>query len=55
MNPLPARLTHEHDDNKQTFGIRKFHRPLPCIIEHIKPDPAEMTKTKAWVEKQMGS
>jgi sugar phosphate isomerase/epimerase len=34
-------------------GIRKLHRPLPCIIEHIKPDPAEMTKTKAWVEKQM--
>lgn len=31
--------------------IRKLHRPLPCIIEHIKPEPAEMTKTKAWVEK----
>lgn len=33
--------------------IRKLHRPLPCIIEHIKAEPAEMTKTKAWVEKQL--
>ena len=31
--------------------IRKLRRPLPCIIEHIKPEPAEMTKTKAWVQK----
>ena len=33
--------------------IRKLHRPLSCIIEHIKPEPAEMTKTKVWVEKQL--
>jgi len=33
--------------------IRQLHRPLPCIIEHIKPEPAEMSKTKAWVEKQL--
>jgi len=33
--------------------IRKLKRPLPCIIEHIKAEPAEMTKTKAWVEKQL--
>ena len=33
--------------------IRKLNRPLPCIIEHIKAEPAEMTKTKAWVEKQL--
>jgi len=33
--------------------IRKLHRPFPCIIEHIKPEPAEMTKTKKWVEERM--
>jgi len=33
--------------------IRKLDRPLPCIIEHIKTEPAEITKTKAWVEKQL--
>jgi sugar phosphate isomerase/epimerase len=33
--------------------IRKLNRPLPCIIEHIKPDLAEMSKTKAWVEAQL--
>ncbi|MBI5818904.1 MAG: sugar phosphate isomerase/epimerase [Verrucomicrobia bacterium] len=33
--------------------IRKLHRPLSCIIEHIKAEPAEMSKTKAWVEKQL--
>lgn len=33
--------------------IRKLKRPLPCIIEHIKPDPAELSKTKAWVESQL--
>ena len=33
--------------------LRKLHRPLDCIIEHIKPEPAEMSKTKAWVEKQL--
>lgn len=27
--------------------IRKLNRPLPCIIEHIKAELAEMTKTKA--------
>jgi sugar phosphate isomerase/epimerase len=33
--------------------IRKLRRPLPCIIEHIKPEPAEMSKTKAWVEARL--
>jgi sugar phosphate isomerase/epimerase len=33
--------------------LRKLKRPLPCIIEHIKAEPAEMTRTKAWVEKQL--
>jgi sugar phosphate isomerase/epimerase len=33
--------------------IRKLNRPLPCIIEHIKAEPAELTKTKAWVENQL--
>jgi sugar phosphate isomerase/epimerase len=33
--------------------LRKLDRPLPCIIEHIKAEPAEMTKTKAWVETQL--
>ena len=33
--------------------IRNLHRPLPCIIEHIKPEPAELSKTKAWVEAQL--
>lgn len=35
--------------------IRKLNRPLPCIIEHIQPKPDELTKTKAWVEKQLRS
>jgi sugar phosphate isomerase/epimerase len=33
--------------------IRKLKRPLACIIEHINAEPAEMTKTKAWVETQL--
>ena len=33
--------------------LRKLHRPLNCIIEHISAEPAEMSKTKAWVEKQL--
>lgn len=33
--------------------IQKLNRPLPCIIEHIKAELAEMTKTKAWVENQL--
>jgi len=33
--------------------LRKLKRPLPCIIEHIQAQPAEMTKTKAWVERQL--
>lgn len=33
--------------------IRKLDRPLPCILEHIKADSAEMTKTKAWIENQL--
>jgi len=30
--------------------LRKLNRPLNCIIEHINPQLAEMSKTKAWVE-----
>jgi len=33
--------------------LRKLNRPLPCIIEHIKAEAAEMTKTKAWVEERL--
>jgi sugar phosphate isomerase/epimerase len=33
--------------------IRKLNRPLNCIIEHIQAEPAEMSKTKAWVETQL--
>jgi sugar phosphate isomerase/epimerase len=33
--------------------IRKLDRPLDCIIEHIQPDPDVMSKTKAWVERQL--
>jgi sugar phosphate isomerase/epimerase len=33
--------------------IRQLNRPLNCIIEHINPEIAEMSKTKAWVEKQL--
>ncbi len=33
--------------------IRKLNRPLNCIIEHIKPELAEMSKTKAWVETKL--
>ncbi len=33
--------------------IRKLSLPLPCIIEHIQAERAEMTKTKAWVEEQL--
>jgi len=33
--------------------IRGLHRRVPCIIEHIKPEPAAMSKTKAWVEAQL--
>ena len=33
--------------------LRTLHRPLDCLIEHIKPEPAEMSRTKAWVEKQL--
>ena len=33
--------------------IRRLNRPLSCIIEHIKAEPAELTKTKVWVEKQL--
>ncbi len=33
--------------------IRKLKRPLPCIIEHIEAAPAELAKTKAWVEAQL--
>ena len=33
--------------------IRKLGRPVDCIIEHISPELAVMSKTKAWVEKQL--
>jgi sugar phosphate isomerase/epimerase len=33
--------------------IRQLHRPLPCIIEHIPAEPADLTKTRAWVEKRL--
>lgn len=33
--------------------IRKLNQPLPCIIEHIKTESAEMVKAKAWVENQL--
>ena len=33
--------------------IRKLNRSLPCIIEHIKAEPDELAKTKAWVETQI--
>lgn len=33
--------------------IRKLRRPLNCIVEHIKPEAAEMSKTKAWIERQL--
>ena len=33
--------------------IRKLGRPLDCIIEHIQPEPAVMSKTKTWVESRL--
>jgi sugar phosphate isomerase/epimerase len=33
--------------------IRKLNRPLSCIIEHIQAEPAELAKTKSWVERQL--
>jgi sugar phosphate isomerase/epimerase len=33
--------------------IRKLKGPVPCIIEHINAELAEMTKTKAWIENQL--
>jgi hypothetical protein len=33
--------------------VRKLRRPLPCIIEHVKPEPVELSKTKAWVEARL--
>jgi sugar phosphate isomerase/epimerase len=33
--------------------LRKLHRPLNCIIEHISCQQAEMSRTKAWVERQL--
>lgn len=33
--------------------IRKLNRPLPCIIEHIKVEPLELSKTRKWVEAQL--
>lgn len=33
--------------------IRKLNRPLDCIVEHIKPEAAVMSKTKTWVEARL--
>ena len=33
--------------------LRKLNRPLNCIIEHINPELAVMSKTKAWVESRL--
>jgi len=33
--------------------LRKLHRPLNCIIEHIPAQRAVMAKTKAWVETKL--
>jgi hypothetical protein len=33
--------------------LRKLNRPLDCIIEHINPEQALMSKTKAWVETKL--
>jgi sugar phosphate isomerase/epimerase len=33
--------------------IRKLNRPLNCIVEHIKAEPDEMSKTKAWIEARL--
>jgi sugar phosphate isomerase/epimerase len=33
--------------------LRNLGRPLDCIIEHIEPEPAVMSKTKAWVEERL--
>jgi sugar phosphate isomerase/epimerase len=33
--------------------LRKLNRPLNCIIEHINAEPAEMSRTKAWVEARL--
>jgi len=34
--------------------IRKLQRPICCIIEHIDAEAPVMTRTKAWVERQVG-
>jgi sugar phosphate isomerase/epimerase len=33
--------------------LRNLHRPITGIIEHIPTEPAVLTRTKAWVEKQL--
>lgn len=33
--------------------LRKLASPPPCIIEHIPAEPAELAKTKAWIEQQL--
>jgi hypothetical protein len=33
--------------------LRKLHRPLTGIIEHINAETAEMAKTKDWVSNQL--
>jgi sugar phosphate isomerase/epimerase len=33
--------------------LRRLHRPLDCIIEHIPPELAVMSRTKAWVEARL--
>jgi sugar phosphate isomerase/epimerase len=34
--------------------LRKLKRTVPGIIEHIQVDAAEMTRTKSWVQAQLG-
>ena len=50
---LPGPGSGEMDYPLLLSEIRKLKRPLPCIIEHIKAEEDEMSKTKVWVEKQM--
>lgn len=40
----------EMDYPRLIAGIRKLGRPLPCIIEHIEAEEAEMRRTKTWIE-----
>lgn len=50
---LPGPGGGEMDYRLLASEIRRLKRPLDCIIEHIKAEPAEMSRTKAWVETQL--